>query len=380
MSAAARAVGRAVTRVAFATRRLAACRSVALSGAAFGAALLGASASLAAADEPLSFGFLEHPPGRLVTIGATRLHLHCRGPEGAGEPTVLFESGLGGNGLEWSPVAEPLAARTRVCSYDRAGYGWSDPGGHDRRAGRLAGELSRLIDAAGVSGPFVIVAHSFGGLVARLVVEERADVVGLVLLDSSHEEQFARLEASGGRPMVPRGRQFVISQNEPPRSLPEDVRRKLAAFNRMRKTYHATHGEMAGFLASTDEVRRARARRGAPYPVPVTVVRRGRDLYAGKRTGAAKTAAWIELQEDLATLGSPGRLVVAEGSGHHVHADAPALVVAEIERLLERVPAAAPVRGAGTDGAPSAADDVESEASGERLDAVAAPDADGVAR
>lgn len=349
--------------------------------AALGAALVAAvvPAALGAADEPLSFGFLEDPPGRLVTIGTTRLHLHCRGPEGGDEPTVLFESGLGGNGLEWSVVAEPLAARTRVCSYDRAGYGWSDPGGRDRRAGRLAGELARLLDAAGVNGPFVLVAHSFGGLVARLFVEERADVVGLVLLDSSHEEQFARLETPGGRPMVPRGRQFVISQNEPPASLPEDVRRKLAAFNRMRKTYAATHGEMAGFLESTAEVRRARARRGAPYPVPVTVVRRGRDLYAGKRTGAAKTAAWIELQEDLATLGSPGRLVVAEGSGHHVHADAPELVVAEIGRLLDAAAGPVPALRAAT-GEADVDDGVESEASGERLDAGAAPDARGGGR
>ena len=134
--------------------------------------------------------------------------------------------------------------------------------------------------------------------------------------------------------MVPRSGQFVISMNEPPASLPRALRRKVAAFGRMRKTYAATHGEMAAFRRSTEQVRAARASRDGPYPLPVTVILRGRDVYADVEGGAAKTATWIALQEDLVTLGSPGRLVASSDGGHHVHTDDPALVIAEIERLL----------------------------------------------
>lgn len=289
-----------------------------------------------AAEAPLSFAFIETPPGELVSVGPLRLHLYCRGNE-AGAATVVFESGLGGSAFEWWPIADALAPRTRACTYDRAGYAWSDPSPVPRHALRLAYELDLLLDTAALGGPFVLVAHSFGGLVARLLIERRDDIAALVLVDSSHEEQFARLERPGGRMMVPRGRQFVISRNEPPAGLPADLRRRVAAFGRMRKSYNATHGEMATFRESAGQVRDARARRGAPYDFPVTVLRRGLDLYGGRPDAAGKSVAWIGMQEDLATLGTPGRLVVAEGSGHHVHTEDPALLVVEIERLLERI-------------------------------------------
>lgn len=305
--------------------------------------LASASRAGAAAEEPLSFAFLDEPPGERVSVGATRLHLHCRGADvsAGGAATVVFETGLGGNALEWSPIADALAPRARVCTYDRAGYAWSDPSLARRDARRLARELTQLLVAADIDGPLIVVAHSFGGLVARLFVEGREDVIGLILVDSSHEEQFERLETDGRRPLVPRSRQFVISGNAAPESLPRNIRRKVDAFARMRKTYSATHGEMAAFRDSADQVRLARRQAGAPHDFPVTVIRRGRDVYAGRTSGAAKTAAWVEMQEDLATLGTSGRLVVAEGSGHHVHADDPTLVVAEIDRLLAPVAPAA---------------------------------------
>ena len=298
-------------------------------------------------DEPLSFGFLDTVPGERISIGPMRLHLDCREadrPPGTVEadespahgPTVLFEAGLGGSSLEWWPVADRIDSAARFCVYDRAGYGWSDPSRQPRHALRLAYELDRLLAVAGIDGPLIVVAHSFGGFVARLLAERRDDIAALVLLDSSHEEQLERLETPGGRLMMPRGGgQFVVSGNQAPENLPRKLRRKVAALNRMRKTYSAIHGEMSAFRESAEQVRAARARRGEPFPFPVTVVRRGRDLYADRTDGAERTAVWIELQEDLAEIGRPGRLVIAEGSGHHLHADDPSLVAAEIERLLE---------------------------------------------
>lgn len=304
--------------------------------------------------EPLSFGFLEQIPGRLLSIGPMRLHISCSAPgdrvphdDGAGErasepgasndiaPTVLFEPGLGGSALEWEPVIGELGNGLRTCTYDRAGYGWSDPSAQPRHAARLAYELDTLIDVAGLQGPLILVAHSFGGFVARLLAERRVDdVAGMLLIDTSHEGQFERLEKPGGRPMMPRSRQFVISQNDPPPSLPRDIRRKLSAFSRMRKTYSATHGEMSSFRESALQVAASRGERDAPFPFPVTVIRRGRDVYPDTDAGLSKAAAWVELQEDLGMLGSRARMVIATESGHHVHADEPLLVADEIRRLI----------------------------------------------
>ena len=325
----------------------------ALAGAAIALAGLGWGVSGRTAEDadpdrapapsaPLSFAFLSEPPGRLVRVADARLHLDCDpgalepGADAPGAPVVLFDSGLGGSALEWLPVRERLVGRAPSCAYDRAGYGWSDPSARPRDAAGLARELDALLEAAGVRRPVILVAHSFGGFVARLLADARpGTVAALVLVDASHEQQFARLEAAGGRRMLPRGRQFVISTNRAPENLPEEIRRKVAAFARMRKTYSATHGEMASFRDSAAQVERARARRDAPFPVPVTVIRRGARLYPEDAPGRLKNDGWIALQEDLAALGTPGRAVVADGAGHHVHVDAPALVAREILALVE---------------------------------------------
>jgi pimeloyl-ACP methyl ester carboxylesterase len=108
----------------------------------------------------------EHPaPGQLVDIGSHRLHLWCRG---TGSPVVGLEAGGAGNVLEWSRVQPDVAKTTRVCSYDRAGFGWSDLGPNPRSAAQIVVELHALLQAAHVPGPYVLTAHSIGGLYVRL--------------------------------------------------------------------------------------------------------------------------------------------------------------------------------------------------------------------
>ena len=124
------------------------------------------------------------PVGRLIDVGGRRLHLVCIG---AGEPAVVFESsGLGGAGS--SRVArEEIARATRVCSYDRVGMGWSDPGPGFIPAGVLSDDLDRLLDRAGVRPPYVLVASSIGGLVAELFARRHPDrIAGLVFLDAAY--------------------------------------------------------------------------------------------------------------------------------------------------------------------------------------------------
>ena len=107
------------------------------------------------------------PAGRLVDADGYRMHLHCTG---AGSPTVVLESGAGAPSSVWAWV-QPAVAQTRVCSYDRAGLGWSDAGPHPRDAASIARELHELLLRAGESGPFVLAGHSLGGQYALMFAE-----------------------------------------------------------------------------------------------------------------------------------------------------------------------------------------------------------------
>jgi pimeloyl-ACP methyl ester carboxylesterase len=134
------------------------------------------------------------PPGRLVDVGGYRLHAHCTGE---GSPTVILEAGWSDCWLNWYRVQPEVAKFTRVCSYDRAGMGWSDAGPYPRTSGQIVREMHALLSNAGIPGPYVLVGHSFGGFNVRLFAQEHPqDVAGLVLLDSIHEDQWARMPES----------------------------------------------------------------------------------------------------------------------------------------------------------------------------------------
>lgn len=120
-------------------------------------------------------------PGRLVDIGGCRLHIY---EQGRGSPTVVLESGIAGSSLGWSLVQPKIAEFTRVCSYDRAGLGWSDRCGSATTIDAMVLELATLLQRAKIPAPFVLVGHSFGGLLIRAYACRRPDeVAGLVFVD-----------------------------------------------------------------------------------------------------------------------------------------------------------------------------------------------------
>jgi pimeloyl-ACP methyl ester carboxylesterase len=132
--------------------------------------------------------------GHLVQTGAIRMNIDC---SGQGSPTVILESGSGGPSVDWLMVQPEVAKFARVCSYDRAGYGWSDSGPEPRSSLRIARELKELLQAAGEKGPYVLVGHSMGGYDVRVYTGQYAnDVAGIVLVDASHEDQDVRAPES----------------------------------------------------------------------------------------------------------------------------------------------------------------------------------------
>jgi pimeloyl-ACP methyl ester carboxylesterase len=134
--------------------------------------------------------------GRLVDVGGYRLKINCTG---RGSPTVVLEAGLSDVSVEWKHVQPEIARFSRVCSYDRAGYGGTDPGPMPRTSAQIAHELHALLQHAGEAPPYLLVGSSFGGYPVRVFNGEYPDqVVGLVLADATQEDQYELLPAGWG--------------------------------------------------------------------------------------------------------------------------------------------------------------------------------------
>ena len=125
------------------------------------------------------------PLGKLVDLGGHQLHVHC---SGSGAPAVVIENGLGDFSFDWTLVQNSVSRFTRVCTYDRAGYAWSDPGPKPRTFAQLNLELHDALQKLGEKGPFVLVGHSYGGpVMINFASAYPQDAAGLVLVDSAHE-------------------------------------------------------------------------------------------------------------------------------------------------------------------------------------------------
>jgi pimeloyl-ACP methyl ester carboxylesterase len=292
-------------------------------------------------------------PGQLVRIRGRFIHLDCRGEGG---PTVVLESGLGGSSLDWFAVQPQLATATRVCSYDRPGLGWSQPRRGGWSSARAATDLALLLDVAGEVGPFVLVGWSAGGVVVREFAHRYPEqVAGMVLLDSSHENQQLRLPAQ-----VVRSEESILSALRVCRlSAPLGVPRLLGVMERNASPFPfdevrdalVANMNRSGFcgtllreqLGFRDDVRRL----DPPRPLgelPLVVVSRGlgsdpHELPPGVSPEAAGRAdeGWTLLQAELADLSNDSVQLIAERSGHAIPFEQPELVVAAVRGLLVRL-------------------------------------------
>jgi len=134
------------------------------------------------------------PFGQLIDVGTHRLHIHCTG---AGTPAVIFDAALGASSLSWSLVQPRVAEFTRACSYDRAGFGFSEAGPLPRTVTRIATELHELMRRTPIDPPYVLVGHSFGAFTMRVYAQRfPEDVAGLVLVDPAHPEEWMTVDAA----------------------------------------------------------------------------------------------------------------------------------------------------------------------------------------
>jgi pimeloyl-ACP methyl ester carboxylesterase len=294
-------------------------------------------------------------PGQLVDIGGRRINLLCTG---AGNPTVILMAGLFSWSVVWYKTQPVIAQKTRVCAFDRAGYGFSDPGPRPQILSDVVDDLHAALNAGPIPGPYVLVGHSLGGIEARLYAERwPKEVVGMVLVDTS-----------------PAG-EGLIDENQP--GFDEVIGRESYAADMLHCAFLAMHGpfepsssEFKGCSAALPSDTPAAFRAIAPQffttyyfadkvSLMSSVYTHRYDSVDHRRLGAmplvvlsaeyswgesgtpkgvwfqqSYSKIWMALHEALAHLSSRGAHRIIKGSGHEIQLDKPQAVIDSVDEVL----------------------------------------------
>lgn len=276
--------------------------------------------------------------GRLLEVGGRKMHIDCTGE---GSPAVVLDSGLGDSYLSWRKVQPQIAKFTRVCSYDRAGLGYSDPSSQARTSKVIAEELHALLRAASVSPPYVIVGHSMGGFDVRVYTNlYRNEIVGMVLVDASHPDQENRFppELKNMEGSWHREAQFIAS------TMPFGIPRLLGLCENDPVTraancnWHSAKEQLAEISAFPESAAEA-ARTGSLADLPLAVLSHDPDKPSSDLPpDLAKTTneAWEKMQEELTHLSTRGTQTVVKNSAHYIQIDRPDVVIDAVRNVVEQ--------------------------------------------
>lgn len=281
-----------------------------------------------------------HPPhGALVMVKGARTYIDCMG---AGEPTILLDNGFGNNATVWDKVQPGLAKTTRVCSYDRAGSGWSDPQPGPRDASQIVEQEHALLEQAGINGPIVLMGHSIAGLYVReYATRFPHQVAGIVFVDGSSPGQFKipafaaeinkqpwamyRAMAVLGLPRLT----WMLGMSAP--GVPENASRDEAeaAFH---LHVEALATEMRSLFRSADEV----AKTGPYGALPILIFSQDTAKPSSEDMALFATP-WNQMQEDLKKLSTRSRRIIAKGSSHYIQLDRPDLIGKEVPLYILQI-------------------------------------------
>lgn len=263
------------------------------------------------------------PSDQMVNTGSHRLEMRL---EGKGNPTVVVDAGITDQLENWRAVQKRFAQVTRVITYNRAGYGRSEPGPLPRHCGREAEELKALLDSASVRGPYVIVGHSLGGLNAQaFAAKYPKDVVGIVLLDLPPlsficGEEYTSLLAMADR--MTADWQAVADAGVDSDGAEE--RAKAVFFQMIASEHREMFGESARLVSEISSFR----------DTPLFVMAAGKSNPALGDLAEEYQAYWIEQSRSLSQKSLRGKFVLAEDSTHHLYRDVPDLVVESILSIV----------------------------------------------
>lgn len=285
-------------------------------------------------------------PGQLVDVGGYRMHIHCTGQ---GSPTVILAAGMVDFSTAWAKVQPEVARFTRVCSYDRAGYGWSETGTRPLTAGAETEELRTLLINADVAGPYVLVGHSLGGMLMRVYAREYPDgILAMVLVDSLHEERPIRIpqlrtinqdtigQFRALRVLESIGVMALAPQAIPDMGLPAEA---LAQYRAVVATTAFFKNAIAELNAADESAAEVRPMNITSLgDMPLTVISAGRAQPMASLSDAENQFIWEEMQAEqteLAALSSESNQIIAEESGHYIQLAQPALVIDAIREMVE---------------------------------------------
>jgi pimeloyl-ACP methyl ester carboxylesterase len=276
-------------------------------------------------------------PGEMVDVSGYSLHLYCTGEGEAAAPTVVMDSGLGGNVLDWQLVQPEVAKFARVCTYDRAGMGWSEPGAQPRTSQQIVEELHTLLGKAGVQGPYVLVGHSLGGTNVQLYASRYPDeVAGMVLVDSATEDEMlvTLTEATQGSPVWNKIL-ATIGVTRLPYTFGGKTDERTAISTHAKNTYEAMD-ETTSLPQSAKERRAATVSLGDK---PLIVLSAGAREFPGfsQEQSDQFSEAWTESQVDLTRVSRNSEQIIAEDSTHNIQADDPELVIDTIRQVMEAI-------------------------------------------
>jgi pimeloyl-ACP methyl ester carboxylesterase len=279
------------------------------------------------------------PPGAIYSVDGRKMHLNCTG---SGRPTIVLEAGAGGDAFVWGGVQPVLSNTTRVCSYDRAGLGWSEPRSGPRDADHIAGELHRLLLQANVDGPIVLMGHSAGAVYMRdYLAHYPADIVGMIFVDgaspSASQDQMEKNSYRTGK--------FVNEISRPifilgiPRLLGVCTRPKpgfepgVGVLQR-EDLCHTEYGPVLSEFESREQSDREIAQTGPYGMLPILIFSHDP---AVRVWGKQIDDAWNDAQAHLLMLSGRSRRIIAKDSGHYVQFDRPDLIEREVPGFIEQI-------------------------------------------
>lgn len=292
------------------------------------------------------------PPGKRVDVGGYKLHVWCMGLESI--PTVVLEAGMANYSLAWSFVQPMVAKFGRVCSYDRAGLGWSDPSPNPRTIETIVDELHTLLTNGDVPKPYILVGHSMGGIyMLHYASRYPADIAGLVLVDSAHPQQEVRLPPERQKVLrtlkassvalfqryAKMNREDIIRENlahrsgDKSRQVSQDI--DVLITDRIRPSIYQTMAEeilVGDALLSQDNNRLV-----SLGDIPLMLLTAGaRIKYPGLSDEVHREGEriWLELQQELASTSSNSSHHIIKDSNHDMIADKPQVVIEAIGQML----------------------------------------------
>ena len=278
-------------------------------------------------------------PGQLVMVDGYSMHIRCLGE---GSPTVILESGAGGFSMMWpETIVTQLSQTTRVCAYDRAGYGWSDPRLEPRTAWQIASELHHLLENAQIEAPYILVGASNGGLYVRsYTADYPQEVAGLVLVDGTSEAELDKTKGLPGGIFAVMGRLGIFRLFPdmicPGSACDETAKPMIAAFRGRASLYQTVDNEWAALQAS-DALAILRERLSPPASLsdtPLVILRANQSGVPESDMDTRYRSYIASDRETMTALSSNHRYILVSG-GHAIANEHPGLLIESVNAVVE---------------------------------------------